>query len=451
MVELELPFVICGEVKEGRDTCLSFNRDKDYNLFLPSLCEDDITQIASIDSIGELSVREIISFLCEAGRLWRNREYRWRTLASEIASVTTGYSKQMIDLSYDMLSEVLNEDFLLRLLEVEMRDIEFLDRWVKLGEADVHAVPLGRILHVLAGNVPLVSLVSYLMGILTKNSNVLKIPTGDPATSVCLCLTFREIDPSHPVTKTSSAVYVEHDSDYLTRLFEIADGVCAWGGGSAIEACRRKCRPGTPFLDFGPRKSLQFISREIYADDKDLKTAALKAAQDLVMYDQHACHSPQIAFVESPAELFCRALVEALNEVETFLPRGYTSIEEKAQITLEKTMALFSNGKVYCSRSKNCTIILSPEFRRGFIHPLSRTLFVVEVEKIEDAVHFIDSSVLVVAFSSEEKQEELKDEVVSRGAHRLTVLGKMARFPIGYPQEGRFNLSRLVRWVARDR
>ncbi len=453
MKSFEIPLIINGKIYRGKEQTLLYRLDKEeIKLLMPQITEKEIEVLRKgQSSIHNTSVEDIIRFYEKVGRLWTDKNYALRERALRLARLTTGYHEAMLERSYDIISnEILSREFMEGILESNFLDKRVVDAWLELKDTKLSAKPRGRILHILAGNAPPVSIVSMLYGSLTKNVNILKFSSGDPITPLFFVLSFRDVDRNHPITRTTSVVYWRHDSSVERKTLEIVDGVCVWGGYESISAFRKKTKPGQILLEYGPRKSFQFIGREIYNEDHLLKLTAENAAHDLVLYDQQACHSPQVAFVEEPAEKFCEALAEALKIESKKIPKGYVSTDEHATISHQRLMATFRGDKVYHPGTTEWTIILTKKFEHTLNHPLSRTLFVIEVKDLRDALRYVDPSVMVVAFSSKSRMDELKDEVTLRGADRVTLVGRMGYFPTGSPHEGRYDLSNLVRWVSRD-
>ena len=451
MIEYHLPFIVNGRVIEGNDLHLKY-RDGEVSIFMPEVSRKVIRKINEIPSriLYEVPSEDIISFLNQVGDLWKNKNYELRKESVKISSLTTGYHEKMIQFSYDMIPYILSKEFLNQTIDIELHNRKFLDEWIEAGETMVRAIPIGKLLHIVAGNVPIVSILSFMMGILTKNVNIVKVASGDPSTFIHFVLSFQEIDKNHPVTKTTSALYWKHDSEAEKECFDIVNGILVWGGFDAVHSARKKSKPNQVILEFGPRKSVQLIGKEVYENDTKLQEVAQKIAHDLSLYDQQACHSPQIAFVEGEAEKLCRAIAKAMETKERNLPKGYTSVDEKTAVSHERMMAKFRGDKVFQPDSTKWTIILTKDFENTVQHPLSRTLYVIEVKDLKEVLEYIDETVMVVAFSSFKRLNELKDEIFKRGVDRITVIGKMGYFPLGYPQEGRRNLSQLVKWVGID-
>ncbi|RLF60296.1 MAG: hypothetical protein DRN25_03045 [Thermoplasmata archaeon] len=452
MEEYYLPIILNGRTIYGDELRLEYDRQEKIRISLPNVKDNHLLEIGKLSGreLHKVNLDEIISFLSQVGELWENKNYHFRKEAAKISSLTTGYHERMIQHSYDMIPKMLNKKFLIETVNIEIGNKEFLDRWIKVGGTRVHALPLGKLLHIVAGNVPIVSILSFVMGILTKNINIIKVASGDPATFIYFALSFEEIDKNHPVNRTTSTLYWRHNADVERKCINIVDGLLVWGSFDALYSIRKKSKPGQAILEFGPRRSFIFVGEEVYKDISALEEISQRIVHDLSLYDQQACHSPQVIFFEGNAEKFCEAIAKTLEKEKYKLPKGFTSIDEKASITHERMMARFRGDKVFHPSTTEWTVILTKDFENTKNHPLSRTLYVVEVENLKEAVKYIDRSVMVVAFSSYERLEELKEDVFLRGADRVTMVGRMGYFPLGHPQEGKRNLSQLVKWVGAD-
>lgn len=449
MDEIRLPLIINGKKKNGIEQYLDYEREKKIRFLLPKITVNDLEKIEKTKKDNhDLSVNEIISFFSQVGELWKNNDYHYRKKSMKLAEITTGFHAKMIDHAYEYIVKMLTREYLEHMINGEMQDKNFLNNWISVEESKVYASPRGRVLHILAGNAPPVSIISLLRGALTKNTNILKVPSGDPVTATYLALSFQEIDKTHPITQTTSVVYWEPDSLEEQKAFSIADTICVWGGEFAIESVKKKSNAHQNVLGFGPRRGMQFIGKEVFRHEKFLTECTNKVAYDLVLYDQQACHSPQITFVEKKGIKFCEALVKSLELISSNLPKGYVSLQDHAGVSHERMMSSFFGDKIYQPGSTKWTVILTKDINKVKKHPLSRTLYVKEVDDLRDAIQYIDPSVQIIAFSAQGRMEELRNELALRGVDRFSRLGEMGYFPPGAPHDGIYPLSHLVRWVS---
>jgi len=440
--------IICGKEKTGKDHVLKFEtKEGELEVGLPKVSEKDIQEMKSVDksAMHDLSIDEIISFYQHVRRLWESKTYEKREELVDLTHRMTGYSREMIELGMRQIQEMLSEKNLETMLNSELGDKRFLDEWIPKGEISIHCQPRGNVLHILAGNVPPVSVLSLLRGTLTKNCNIAKMPSGDVVTSSYLAQSYLDVDPEHPITKSTSVVYWPSDEKkILDELMSFVDCVCVWGGKEAVETIRKEAPSKIELLEFGPRRGIQLIGKEAF---NELKQVSLKASHDLTLFDQEGCFSPQIGFVEGDVEKYAKFLAESLKEENERLPKGHRPLDGHAAITHTREYSKFRGHRVFTSGKTEWTIIIVNKLEEIKTHPLGRTIFLVPVKSIRDAVDHIGPETQVVAIEPFDRAIELRDELTLKGVDRITHLGKMGYFAVGAPHEGMYPLSRMVRWV----
>jgi long-chain-fatty-acyl-CoA reductase len=295
-----------------------------------------------------------------------------------------------------------------------------------------------------------VELLSLTRGLLTRNLNILKTATANPVSPYYLFKSFMEVDPQHPVTRSVSVLNWERGSDIEKHLYNKVQSVCVWGGSDAVAAAWKYARPGLEILDYGPKRSMAFVSSKTLKNKNTLEEAASALAKDTTLHDQQACHSPHIVFVEGETEEFCNKLSEELTKLAVIYPRGTESIDRQTEIAHMRMMNELNGNKVYHPGNNNWTLIVTEEFSQTALSPLGRTLFIIPVKSLEDAVGFTDSYTMVAAFSDRTDLEKYRDRLAANGVDRLTGLGRMGLLPPGMPHEGRYDLTRLVKFVSTD-
>lgn len=447
-MRIKIPSIICGEVIEGEDISLKYEtKDGELEILMSRLNDEDVEKILLSPDNHNLTTDQIISFYVEVGKLWKKKNYNLRRDAINLVHKVTGYSKEMVEHSYNYLNLLLSKEHLEHTLHTEIRDIKYLDEWIKIGDIFVHAQPRGRVLHILAGNAPPIAMMSMIRGSLTKNANLIKVSSGDPITPVYFALSLIDIDKNHPITKSTSVFYFESDSEVGNRLISSVNAICVWGGIEAVENIRRKSRYGTELLEFGPRRSMQLIGSEAYKNKRILNRVTDKVAHDIVLFDQEACHSPQFALLEGNPKKFCESLAKSLDEEGKRLPKGHLAIEKHAQVSHERLLAKFYGEGVYSSKGTEWTLIIPKDINRMLSHPLSRTLYVFGIKNLKDSIEYADRSIQTVAIYPPGRIKELRDELTAKGVDRITEIGRMGYFAPGAPHDGIYPLSHLVRWV----
>jgi long-chain-fatty-acyl-CoA reductase len=444
----KVPFIICGRQKTGENIVLEFgHKDNRTKISLPEITNSDINQIGKMDteSLHKLSINDIISFYSKVGELWGLPQNEKREELVDLTSRVTGYSKEMVELGMKQICGILTKEYLEATLQSDLGDKRLMDEWVTRAESVVHCQPRGKMLHILAGNVPAVAITSIVRGSLTKNANIIKMSDRDVITASYFAQSFHDVDPEHPVTKTTSVLYWPHTNhEIFGEIISLVNAVSVWGEYEAIHETRKNTPQGVELLEFGPRRGLQLIGEDAF---QDLEKATKNAAHDLTFYDQEACFSPQIAFVEGDAERYAESLAKSLEEENARLPKGYSDPKFHANITNARIYSKFRGHKVHSSAKTEWTIILANKMEDFPTHPLGRTIFIIPVRDLAESIKHIGPETQVVAIEPYSRAADLKERLTLKGVDRITRLGKMGYFALGSPQEGMYPLSRVVRWV----
>jgi|GEM_PF-857158 len=479
---IEMPFILGGkEFFPGDDSGDSLKAESiileyaggEAVVRFPSLGSINPAELFSAEGdLAKLSTPEILDFLAEVGKLWADPGYHRYQEALSIMKRITDFSEEELILDFSYIPALMEKDgYLEAMLNAEFGDPSILDEWVARGGCEVKAVSRGRLLHILAGNVPGVEIISLARGLITKNANVMKMASGNPVTPVVLLQSFSDVDSDHPVTRSTSAVYWERGTAAEKDMFHKVQSVCVWGGFDAVHAAWSHSRADLEILDYGPKRSMVFISAETLGSEAVLTAAAGALAGDTVVHDQQACHSPQLVFVEAGsgeagesknragggsgisrknAEKFAAALGAALDEAGKSLPRGADTIDQKAQVGHMRNMAELMGETVMHPGSTAWTLIITEDYTRTASNPLGRTLWILPAESMSEAVAHVDDLTMVAAFSRRVDMEAYRDFLASRGVDRMTTLGNMGLLPPGTPHEGRYDLTRLVKFVSAD-
>lgn len=450
---LDIPAIIAGREVYGKENVTRYDGlAGSVTIRTPAITAAQAGDVfRAKEEINALPLQEIIDFLSEAGRLWADPEYPLRREALEIMLRITQFSENELKDDLGNIPLVLNRDvFVDKVLDSEFRDRAILDKWVVQGGCEVRALPRGSVLHILAGNVPGVELISLIRGLLTKNLNILKTSAANPVSPYYLVKSFLEIDPNHPVTRSVSVVHWEREADIEKHMYREVESVCVWGGAEAVHHAWKYARPGLEILDYGPKRSMVFIGATTLKYQEKLKKAAAELARDTTLHDQQACHSPQVVFVEGETDHFCEELAVELTSLAKIYPRGGESMEVQSERSHLRMMHELGGNKVYHPGSHDWTIIVTRDLSATAQSPLGRTLFVIPVRSLGDAVKYADAYTMVAAFSERADLEKYRDALARQGVDRLTETGRMGLLPAGMPHEGRYDLSRLVRFVSTD-
>jgi long-chain-fatty-acyl-CoA reductase len=448
---IELPIVLNGRAiypGAGRKHQV-ITYETGAEVHIPVVTEQDIAAIRSSNKflLHDLHIQEIIAFLQKVGRFWDpgNSEHPVYQRALHAMARLTGYDLKLAQRELNHINVVnVHGPMLHDILDAELGSRFFLEEWIPRFDALVHAQPWGHALHIMVGNVPFTSIMSLVRSIITKNQTIAKLPKRDPITGLFFALSMAEVDPDHPVTRSMNVVYWPHGDAVEKAFLNLADVVCVWGGGAAVKKTKELVRPGVTVIEFGPKTSLAVIGREAATSRK----VAIDLAHDVALYDQEACFSPQMVFVEGDIETFRSLLVDAMKLYSRILPKGVMTFDLHAQVSRARLEAYYNGNDVATSGDTEWTVVTLDDPSQINEHPLSRTIYLIAVEHIRDCAKYVTTDIQTVEISPWERNVEIREEVSLRGAAKITEVGLAQWHRCGIPHDGVYPVHALVRWVG---
>ncbi|MGH0037763.1 MAG: acyl-CoA reductase [Myxococcota bacterium] len=144
---------------------------------------------------------------------------------------------------------------------------------------------------VLAGSIPMPSLLSLLWPLALGSPVLVKTASRDPVTARLAARTLAEVDPL--LGRCVSPAAFDRDAQECHRVFaEEVDCLVATGSDQAVEAWAARTRPPRRFVGFGHRLSLAALGPAA-----DAAAAARDLAVDVALWDQQGCLSPVAVYV----------------------------------------------------------------------------------------------------------------------------------------------------------
>lgn len=413
--------------------------------------------------LRRISIHEIISVLSKAGKNWARPDYHLRIKAQKIMPGIVGFSPRMVKIALDALSAILDESYLKKKIQLEIGNLSYLDSWAYnvFFKRYLKAESLGIVLHVVPGNVFIGGIDSLIAGLITKNINILKTSAADPVFPLLFIQSLKEADMRGIVSKSMAVLpFKGGNAEVESEFKKSCNGIIVWGAEEAVRSWRKDLGVSTKLIEYGPRVSFAVITKKgqsIYPLDE----TARKIALDIVMWEQRACSSPQIIYVEKDKilnNLFLRSLEKALKYYAKNLPPGKLSDDEKAEITKFREMAkmdeVFQEGRlIHSKKDTSWTIIYkeNPEFEFSC---LNRTILVKAYknlgelyERLKPFSSYFQSTVLL---GTSQEIYEISDSLVSIGVTRVVQPGGLNDSPAGEPHEGAYQAERLVKWAVLD-
>ena len=356
------------------------------------------------------------------------------------------------------LSNWLRKSNLEKLIIQNLGSVDVLNQFIGSGNKRTKAQPKGIVCHWIAGNIPTLSIFSLIQSLLVRNSNILRIPEQSLEATVSLLKVFSNIENSglkgsDLISSITIIYFPSSDSQSNKELSMVADVRVVWGGLTAVQAIqglnhREHCED----VIFGPKYSFSVLDNEIL-NSPDLEKFVRRFTTDVIAFEQSACSSPHVFFIEteSKGEEF-KHIIELF---KAELTRLMTTIRKEFinQVTATKIInkraeyGLSLNKDVFCSKSNDWTILIDYDIQLE--EPIqSRTIWVKPVNSVMEVIPLITKNIQTIgcAFGNKQKLIEFADLATFKGVARCVAPGQMNIFDS--PWDGIFFLQRLVNYAT---
>ena len=173
---------------------------------------------------------------------------------------------------------------------LQLKKKRFHDDLIKLGR--------GIIFHIAPSNVPVNFAYSLIVGMLSGNSNIVRVPSKkfDQVKIIVEAINvLSQINEHEAVSK--SIVLVRYDrSNNATAIFSsMCDVRIIWGGDETINQIRKIVLPPRAFdVTFADRYSICAINADRFINEKEPEKIANGFYNDTYLFDQNACTSPHL-------------------------------------------------------------------------------------------------------------------------------------------------------------
>jgi hypothetical protein len=460
---LEKPLQVV-HVVQGRllDHCTVSHRtrDVDVGFTTPALDLDTLVWPRDLPPpAAELPSAEVIDFLVKLGqRLVLERNPLLQQALEGMKRVSTLSERVLIN-CYQDLGHLFRRDVLEAEVRQSVGDPALLDGWVATDhlslQSRLRAYP-ARLVHIQAGNSPMVAGLSVMRGALAKGVNLLKMASNDLFTPTAILRTMAEIDPEHPVTRSFSAVYWKGgDTDVESVLFrpQYFDKLVAWGGEGAIRHALKYVGPGFELIAFDPKVSISMIGHEVFDDKAQLQAVARRGAADVLSFEQDACNASRYQFVEGTTEevdQYAQALAEALGHDVRYGSGCGVPTPADIREEVEMLKQLDPIYRVFGQYDGRGLVVRSDE--PVDFHPAFKTVNVVQVAGLEHALRHVTVATQTVGVWPPSRKQSLRNALACAGVQRIVSLGEV-NGPGGVggkPHDASFPIHRFLRWISEE-
>lgn len=338
-------------------------------------------------------------------------------------------------------------------LERELKSGSLDGSWWTEGMAKLKAFPLGVVGHWPAGNIEIQPLLSLSCALLIGNGNLVRVPSGllEPAQRIMKKLV--AVDMTKTLVERILLVSFEHSrEDIQAAMARSVDGAMIWGGAEAVSCIRALPFPHWARVAvFGPRLSVAAMDAAVWGRTAGRSSWCQRIARDVWQFDQQACSSPQVLFLErcpngGNVMDFIAELRQAFETENRAHPRPDIQPALTTAICLARATWLTDDParQAWFPMSPDWTILLGegnelPKPTQG------RTLSVLLTDDLQKVISRFDGVVqtLGLAIGDEKRESALAQAAGGRGVDRIVKLGRMHVF--GSPWDG----TDLIRPMAR--
>src|SRR5208283_4146776 len=330
--------------------------------------------------------------------------------------------------------------------------------WMEDGRARLWSYPVGGVGHWPAGNIEIQPMLSMTCGLLGGNACLVRVPRGLRDQTRLLMEKLVESDANRVLTRRVLMLVFDHDrQDLHQAMARSVDGAMIWGGGEAVLEVRSMPFPHWARLAvFGPRMSVAAMDADSWCNLREREVLCRRIARDVWQFDQQACSSPQVLFLEKKeggsAYEFVQALQAAFESENRLHPRETIQAALTTAICQARASWLLGNvaNRAVFSKGPEWTILLGkgPEIPQP---TQGKTLTVMEVSDLLEPIEMLDGNVqtLGLAVADPEREARLASVAARRGVDRIVQLGRMHVF--APPWDGVDLIRIMVRMVRHVR
>ncbi|MFE0047788.1 aldehyde dehydrogenase family protein [Streptomyces albireticuli] len=314
--------------------------------------------------------------------------------------------------------------------------------------------PVGLVAHIAPGNAATVAPLSLIEGLLAGNVNILKTSSADTLLAQHLLAELAALDPTGAVAERVVVLrFPSSRQDWLRQMCAPADAVAVWGGEAAVEGVAAHVPAGCRLVEWGHKISFAYLTRDAWADEATLTALA----QDVCLFEQQACSSPQVVYLDTEdtdelhafAGRLARALAACPAPAEEGLdPAEYAELTTTEHLArLEEHLGLTKviaapDGTWRVMADVRPALTASPLHRSVWVKPLPRKNLIATLRPMR---RYLQTAGLA---GGRADVAELAATVLAAGATRVTPVGAMTAGYSGEPHDGVYALQRYSRRVA---
>ncbi|NPD44717.1 MULTISPECIES: acyl-CoA reductase [unclassified Lentimicrobium] len=369
----------------------------------------------------------------------------------------SGQTEQAAQQTISVIANFFNQDDLKKKYIRELGSLEpFIPKRFDFKTNVFEAwAPLGALVHIVPGNAATVAPLSVLEGLMSGNINLLKNSSKNGNFPQLVLKALVDADGTGHLKSFVYAFQISSKEEVLLgKLYQVANGIAAWGGEESVAAVKKMAAPSVRIIDWGHKISFSYVAKS----KKDDRPSLEAIAYDICVIEQQACSSPQCLYLDTDDQTeldeFANHFSEILEQVSNTFPQKNPSIQESAEISgitqVARTSEALGESKVIESNDHIWRIIVdyksslrpSPLYRTIWVKPLSSNKIVSVLEPFRT---YLQSAGLAC---QREELYDLSTKLFQAGVTRVMPPGKMLNGYAGQPHDGVYALQRYSRRIS---
>ncbi len=393
---------------------------------------------------------EVVTKLGEVVELFRDPNSKIRQELLARLPDATGFSSGMVAEGLRKGFDAWSADDLRATIERELGPLDILDG----AERSPRVTGFETTAVILAGTIPMPSLLALLWPLALKSPVLVKPARHDPVTPALAAQALREVDPQ--LGQCLEIVDFASTDDEASAALLRSPCIVATGSDDSITALSRRIEPTQRFVGYGHRLSLGVIDGEAIEPGPALDALAERFALDVTLWDQLGCLSPVGLYVVGGGlgiDHLSDALATALAKAEGRWPRGKIDPGTGAVIREQRAEAELRNSiddgiQVFASSGTQWTVLREhgSAFRPSPLHRFIRLYPTRDLYELKEALRPLGPHLAGVALHGfEDGRQVLVEELMLLGASRVCTPGTLQSPPLGWHHDNRELLLPLAR------
>jgi len=418
---------------------------------------------------------EIVERLAEWFDRWSDADSKWRRALHDRLEGESGFAPGMLRAGIDLGLSNWTGDSLRELVrkEMEVPEVSEIEVENESRRDRTHLAPFRLTSVLLAGAIPMPSLLQSVVPLLVGSPVLVRASTRDRVTAELAASSLAELDSD--LGRCIEVVAFEREDRECTASLLAADCVVASGSDETIREIGAQLATHQRFVAYGHRLSLAVVGTGVgpglgVGEERgggDVEALADSLSRDVALWDQLGCLSPIAIHVVDPdpsatfANDLALALHHALVEREREWPRGEVETATAAAIRRERAEAEMrsAGGKpvaLHAGEGTQHTVVLEAdaEWRTAPLHRFVRLHPTRDLETLRSALRPLVPHISAVATAGigepgdrNRLDPDLAHLLAELGVSRVCRPGRMQAPPLGWRHDGRPVLLPLARFV----